>query len=90
MSPYSGHRNEKYILSIFATYQSEPVIFKYTVHDVSKFPNYAWIKDPFKMKVQTIDLNGTEFKSLLFAEEWIHVYVSLSPFAIHLKLSQHY
>ena len=67
MSPYSGHRNEKYILSIFATYQSEPVIFKYTVHDVSKFPNYAWIKDPFKMKVQTIDLNGTEFKSLIIS-----------------------
>ena len=60
------------------------------MHDVSKFPNYAWVKDPFKMKVQPIDLNGTEFKSLLFAEEWIHVYVSLSPFAVHLKLSQRY
>ena len=22
--------------------------------------------------------------------EWIHVYVWLSPFAVHLKLSQHY
>ena len=60
------------------------------MHDVSKFPNYAWVKDPFKMKVRPIDLNGTEFKSLLFVEEWIHVYVSLSPFAVHLKLSQHY
>ena len=25
-----------------------------------------------------------------FGEEWIHVYVWSSPFAIHLKLSQHY
>ena len=25
-----------------------------------------------------------------FEGEWIHVYVWLSPFAIHLKLSQHY
>ena len=24
-----------------------------------------------------------------FGEEWIHVYVYLSPFAGHLKLSQH-
>ena len=24
-----------------------------------------------------------------FGEEWIHVYVWLSPFAVHLKLSQH-
>ena len=24
-----------------------------------------------------------------FGEEWIHVYVCLSPFAVHLKLSQH-
>ena len=24
-----------------------------------------------------------------FGREWIHVYVWLSPFAIHLKLSQH-
>ena len=24
-----------------------------------------------------------------FGEEWIHIYVWLSPFAIHLKLSQH-
>ena len=24
-----------------------------------------------------------------FGEEWIHVYVWLSPFAAHLKLSQH-
>ena len=24
-----------------------------------------------------------------FEEEWIHVYVWLSPFAAHLKLSQH-
>ena len=25
-----------------------------------------------------------------FGEEWIHVYVWLSPFDVHLKLSQHY
>ena len=25
-----------------------------------------------------------------FGGEWIHVYVWLSPFAVHLKLSQHY
>ena len=24
-----------------------------------------------------------------FGEEWIHVYMWLSPFAVHLKLSQH-
>ena len=24
-----------------------------------------------------------------FGEEWIHVYVWLSPFVVHLKLSQH-
>ena len=24
-----------------------------------------------------------------FEEEWMHVYVWLSPFAVHLKLSQH-
>ena len=24
-----------------------------------------------------------------FGEEWIHTYVQLSPFAVHLKLSQH-
>ena len=24
-----------------------------------------------------------------FGEEWIHAYVQLSPFAVHLKLSQH-
>ena len=24
-----------------------------------------------------------------FGRQWIHVYVRLSPFAIHLKLSQH-
>ena len=24
-----------------------------------------------------------------FGGEWIHVYVGLSPFAVHLKLSQH-
>ena len=24
-----------------------------------------------------------------FGEEWIHIYVWLSPFAVHLKLSQH-
>ena len=24
-----------------------------------------------------------------FGGEWIHVYVRLSPFAVHLKLSQH-
>ena len=25
----------------------------------------------------------------VFGEEWTHVYVWLSPFAVHLKLSQH-
>ena len=25
-----------------------------------------------------------------FGEEWIHVYVWLSPFDVHLKLSQHF
>ena len=25
-----------------------------------------------------------------FEEEWIHIYVWLSPFAVHLKLSQHW
>ena len=25
-----------------------------------------------------------------FGEEWIHGYVWLSPFAVHLKLSQHF
>ena len=25
-----------------------------------------------------------------FRAEWIHVYVWLNPFAVHLKLSQHY
>ena len=25
-----------------------------------------------------------------FGEEWIHVYVWLSPFSVHLKLSQHF
>ena len=25
-----------------------------------------------------------------FGGEWIHAYVWLSPFAVHLKLSQHY
>ena len=25
-----------------------------------------------------------------FGGEWIHVYAWLSPFAVHLKLSQHY
>ena len=25
-----------------------------------------------------------------FGEEWIHIYVWLSTFAVHLKLSQHY
>ena len=24
-----------------------------------------------------------------FRGEWIHIYVRLSPFAVHLKLSQH-
>ena len=25
-----------------------------------------------------------------FGGEWVHAYVSLSPFTVHLKLSQHY
>ena len=36
---------------------------------------------------QTLALSDMEYKISVF--EWIHVYAWLSPFAVHLKLSQH-
>ena len=39
------------------------------------------------------ELNGTDVAAWMggeFEGEWIHVYAWLSPFAVHLKLSQHY
>ena len=49
---------------------------KYTVQDVSKFPNYAWVKDPFKMKVRPIGLKATEFESYYL---WKNGYISMFP-----------
>ena len=36
---------------------------------------------------QTLALSDMEYKISVF--EWIHVYAWLSPFAVHLKLTQH-
>ena len=52
--------NGKYTESISAANQREPVFSKGTMHGISKFQNYAWVKDPFTVQVRPIDFNGTE------------------------------
>ena len=49
------------------------------------------LKDGLPRSVGAQYANGEEWRnnSRKSEEEWIHVYVWLSPFAVHLKLTQH-
>ena len=48
-----------------------------------------WVtnKDPLDSTVNSAQYRMVTWRGEEFGEEWIHVYVWLSPFAVHLKLS---
>ena len=50
-----------------------------------------WItnKDPLYSTENSAQCYVAAWRGGGFKEKWMHVYVWLSPFAVHLKLSQH-
>ena len=54
-------------------------------------PILKWVtnKDPLYSTGNSTQYHMATWRGEEFGEEWIYVYVWLSPFAVHLKLSQH-
>ena len=60
--------------------------------DVYKLLYLKWItnKDPLYSTWNSAECCVAAWMGGEFGGKWIHVYLWLSPFAVHLKLSQHY